>query len=393
MTNHLHSQPRRAVDLRIPAIEKYAYCLCLHVKPTTIFIAVFKLIRSLLFASILLNTEFTLSDHSELLTLDERNRSTAIAVSILSRIIIASVSALAIYAVVSSRAALLMPLYGVLLVDFFFALPAFYNRELYDPSLADNLSDLKNYHHRDPNQLPRFSVMLFSVITMIARIYFLCVIWRCYRYLRLVELVASIRINDVYPHIAPNIQYPVVRVLGSTDSTDLGPGCGSLAPPSYDSIAASMKPPNYEEAIKSPDITVPFGAPVQQLQQAGQLTAIVKSESGTINQSQQYPSQTVIGTQEGRSSIVIQTTPDSRHLTVDIDGGSQQGITISETNQTHGEVEGNSDCPLPITDITDASSGPSNSATIRESLANSNTGRLGEKSDSKPANMSETDQT
>lgn len=274
MTNHLRSQtlagappppppppptqpplalPRRTVDLRIPAIEKYAYCLCLHVKPATIFIAIFKLVRSLLFASILLNSEIAYSDHAELAAMDDRHRSTVIAVNIFSRIIIASVAALAIYAVMYNRAALLMPLYAVLLVDFFFALPNAYNRDPDNSNISPAFDDMKGVGPMGrENHLPRYSFVLFTTFAMIARIYFLCVIWKCYRYLRLIELVTPIRFTDVYPHMGQNIQYPIVRVLGSADSADLGPVCGGgLAPPSYDSVASSMKPPNYEEAIKS----------------------------------------------------------------------------------------------------------------------------------------------
>lgn len=252
MTNQLQHQQRRAIDLRIPAIEKYAYCLCLHVKPTTIFIAVFKLIRALLFASRLLNDEFSV-DHTDvgLSTFDDGHRSTAAAVSILTRIIMASVSAVGIYAVISGRAALLMPLYAILLVDFFFALPAFYNRDI-DPSLADNLAEFRTYSNGN-NEYARYSLMLFSTITMIVKIYFLCVIWKCYRYLRLIELVSPIRLSEFYPHIHQNgnHQYPpIVRVLGSSDSSSIS-NSHNIAPPPYESIAANIKPPNYEEAMKS----------------------------------------------------------------------------------------------------------------------------------------------
>lgn len=248
MTNQLQQHPQqRAVDLRIPAIEKYSYCLCLHVKPTTIFIAVFKLINALLFASIALNSEFTVNDQATGFDLEERHKSTTAAANIFARIIMASVSAVGIFAVISGRAALLMPLYAILLVDFFFALPAFYNR---DPSLADNIGDYRNYSH-DGSQYARYSIMLFSFISVIVKIYFLCVIWKCYRYLRLIELVSPVRLGEFYPHINQNgHQYPVVRVLGSGDSTTLSAG-HDLAPPPYESIASNMKPPNYEEAIKS----------------------------------------------------------------------------------------------------------------------------------------------
>lgn len=288
--HHNHQQQRRAVDLRIPAIEKYAYCLCLHVKPTTIFIAVFKLIRALLFASILLNSEFTLNDQSAGFDIDDRHRSTAAAVTILTRIVMAVVSAVAIYAVVSGRAALLMPLYAMLLVDFFFALPAFYNRDL-DPSLADGLSDFKNYP-AGTTQYTRYSLLIFSTITMIVKIYFLCVIWKCYRYLRLIELVSPIRLSEIYPHIHPSgAQYPIVRVLGSTDSTDLSTS-HNVAPPPYESIASSMKPPNYEEAMKTSNMVLPVDPAPLSLGQLTQQTVVFTNPS-SLEQRQTVSTQVV----------------------------------------------------------------------------------------------------
>lgn len=323
-----HSQQsRRAVDLRIPAIEKYAYCLCLHVKPTTIFIAVFKLIRALLFASMLLNTEISLNDQvndTAFGPYEERHKSTTAAINILGRVIMASVSAVGIYAVISGRAALLMPLYAMLLVDFFFALPAFYNRDL-DSSLVDGFGNFKGYPDTGGlgqpglgggggvigsgggvgpanSQYTRYSLIAVSTATMIVKIYFLCVIWKCYRYLRLIELVSPIRLSEIYPHIHPNAthpQYPIVRVLSSSDSTDSGGGVGggnNMAPPPYDSIASTMKPPNYEEAMKSSGMmpTYPSTGTTQHTTNGGGLlspTAIAPSaqsqQSGTVAQQQQ----------------------------------------------------------------------------------------------------------
>lgn len=248
MTNQLQHQQRRP-DYRIPAIEKMSYCLCLHVKPTTIFIAVFKLIRALLFASILLNTEFSVDQAPEFgLGVDDRHRSTAIAIHILARIVTAFVSAIAIYAVISGRAALLMPLYAMLLVELFFSLPAFYNRDL-EPSMVDNMVDYRNSYGTNSNQYTRYSQMLISTITMIIKIYFLCVVYKCWRMLRLIELVSPIRLSEIYPHmnISPGPQYPIVRVLSNGDSTDLTNGA---PPPNYDEAMKSL-PPNYDEAMKS----------------------------------------------------------------------------------------------------------------------------------------------
>lgn len=263
MTNHLQREmrrpsrvPRPTGDYRIPAIDKYAYCLCLHVKPTTIFIAVFKLIRALIFASQLLNLEFSANEQVNDLgqTIEDRHKSTDIAVNLLLRMITAAVSGVGIYAVISGRATLLMPLYAMLLVDFFFALPPFYNRDL-ESSFADSLPDLRYYQ---TSQYNRYSMMLLAILTTICKIYFLCVIWKCYRYLRLIELVSPIRFGD-YPHIQQSgpQQYPIVRVLSGADATDFSGIAHNTAPPPYESIASTMKPPNYEEAIKSPAMIFP----------------------------------------------------------------------------------------------------------------------------------------
>lgn len=294
MVDHSHHQQhtRLRADYRIPAIEKYAYCLCLHVKPTTIFIAVFKLIRALLFASILLNTEFAVSEHGDIgLTVDTRHQSTAAAVNILARIIMASVSAVGIYAVISGRAALLMPLYAILLVDFFFSLPAFYNRDS-DPSFSsDHMGDLRAYPSPTNSQYTRYSIMLFSTLMMIIKIYFLCVIWKCYRYLRLIELVSPI----IYP---PYQGGPCpIRIIGRPDQdglADVVGGGNNISPPPYESIASSMKPPNYEEAMKATTESTcpsynPAAAAMGQPQQHVVLTSINPDQQLTLQHEQHQP--------------------------------------------------------------------------------------------------------
>lgn len=320
MANHSHHQrPSRQqqptdylvrADYRIPAIEKYAYCLCLHVKPTTIFIAVFKLIRALLFASILLNTEFSDTEHADLgLSIDSGHKSTAAAINILARIIMASVSAVGIYAVISGRAALLMPLYAILLVDFFFSLPGFYNRES-EPSFTDGVGDLRGGYPSPAsnNQYTRYSIILFSTLVMVIKIYFLCVIWKCYRYLRLIELVSPI----IYPTYQGGGPCPI-RILGQPepDLTDVGPG-NNLAPPPYETIASSMKPPNYEEAMKVTSTCPAYNqntGPIDQ-QQSVVLTSISPDQPSPLHHEQQQLQQS---TQIASDSIAIpmMTNPDT----------------------------------------------------------------------------------
>lgn len=351
MTNQLQHQQRRAVDLRIPAIEKYAYCLCLHVKPTTIFIAVFKLIRALLFASILLNAEFSVNEQVNDLgsSLDDRHKSTAAAVYILTRIVMASVAAVGIYAVISGRAALLMPLYAILLVDFFFALPAFYNRDL-DPSLTDGMTDFSRSYGPGNNQYTRYSLMLFSTIVMIVKIYFLCVIWKCYRYLRLIELVSPIRLAEmVYPHIHQGGgQYPIVRVLSSGDSTDLGSG-HNVAPPPYETIASSMKPPNYEDAIKTSAMTFPPNLVSDNQQQSAISTNLNSAHGQGLAVGDSSPVEVVQANMGNDPPVFVRfvrdddTTSRSPTVTLDVtDSGNQvmsRGQSNIELNQSVNTVD------------------------------------------------------
>lgn len=257
---------QQRLDIRIPAFEKYAYCLCLHVKPATIFIAVIKLIRALLFASIVINNEFTFNDsindpqYPQYANFDfDTRRSTASAVTILILMMIASVSALGIYSVISGKASLLMPLYAIMLCDFFFALPAFYNRDL-DHTLADGLVDLKSYWPQG-SQNTRYSLMLVSTIIMLIKIYFLCVIWKCYRYLRMQEILLPIHVHEIFPphfshHHIPSV-HPDVRVVDSNNTQN-------IAPPPYDSIVTGLKsqPPNYEEAMKT--TVLPYQTNIEQ---------------------------------------------------------------------------------------------------------------------------------
>lgn len=309
--HHLHHHPRRTVDLR-SEIDKYAYCLCLHVKPTTIFIAGFKLIRALLFASILLNTEFAINDQGQeisLSSLDDRHRSTAAAMTILTRIIMGSVSAVGIYAVVSGRAALLIPLYSMLSIDFIFSLPAFYSRDI-DSTFEDNYT----YQHRGQHptthpQYARYSIILFSTVAMILKVYFLCVVYKCYRYLRMIELVTPI---GLYPHLqTTGSQYPIVRVLGSLDSIDLSPA-HNVTPPPYESVAAGMKPPNYEEAIKS-SAAVFTVIPSQNNTDNSMCQPQPQQQSTPLQlqQSQQQPLQQL--PQQAQQTAVVFTTTSSEH--------------------------------------------------------------------------------
>lgn len=354
MTNQLQHQQRRAVDLRIPAIEKYAYCLCLHVKPTTIFIAVFKLIRALLFASILLNAEFTVNEQINefgIPTLEERHKSTAIAIEILRRIVMASVSAVGIYAVISGRAALLMPLYAILLIDFFFALPSFYKWDM-DPSVADSLADFKNISTTN-NAYTRYSLLLFSTITMIVKIYFLCVIWKCYRYLRLIELVSPLRLSEIYPHIHQNgPQYPIVRVLGSVDSSDLVNG-HNMAPPPYESIASSMKPPNYEEAMKTSDMnfaTNPNPTNNQQQQQTVVITSINSNElyqntsTQIVNDTNVRPTATHTNLNDNVVSIPVQTVLGDSTNNNDCDYINNDNTNAAISNDPRDTFANSSSC-------------------------------------------------
>lgn len=283
--------------IHIPAVEKYAYCLCLHVKPATIFIALIKLIKTLILSSMILNDEIAFSER-ELESTELRHKSTAAAISIAMLIVVASISAVAIYAVLSNRSALLMPLYAIMLCDFFFSLPATYSRE---PNFTDSTFDtgIRDYGPHPNTTSYRYYSFVLATFDLLIKIYFLCVVWKCYRYLRLRELITPLRLAaEIYPHIHHIPPHAIVRISGS-DTTDIV-SSASLAPPSYDAIVTSLKnqPPDYEDAIKSSnndfsavvvvDETSQPRAPQQQQQQQNQ-NSLVSETSLPTTQDQQKP--------------------------------------------------------------------------------------------------------
>ena len=384
-----HQSIGYALD-RIPIVEKYAYCLCLHVKPTTIFIGVFKLIRALLFASISLSSEFSAHEQANhglhpssgpspglaggggaSHALDERNRSTEAAVNILTRVLTASVSAVGVYSVISGRAALLMPLYAMMLVDFFFNLPAFYSRDL-DSAFADNWlldsgagrSHASGLLYPQPattsasatanhtaEQYARYSLMLISTIVMIVEVYFLCVVWKCYRYLRIIELVQHIsqpvlqaRLGQHHnsshhnQHNSPHAPHPLLSVLAAAAAAGEHQfdARSSLAPPPYESVAsaANAKPPNYEEAIKSaPPSSVVFSVDALiEMQRRTEAEAGAASVRQANNDQQQAPPQYAVGVQPAPTTTAA---PD--------DDTSHTNQTAAAVDPTGNHPPGNQD--------------------------------------------------
>lgn len=249
--NH-HHQTRPALDLKTTVIDKYAYFLCIHVKPTTIFIALFILIRSLLIASMLLYTEFAIYDHNQQLSLvgseDLRNSATTL-IGILSRIIMAFISAVGINAVVSRRSVLLIPLFAMLISEFILSVPLFFGREIF------LLSSYDFTHLR----CQRYTLIL-HFIAMIVKIFSLRVVWKCYRLLRLSEI--ELRIDQIFlsgrdPHLFDGI-------VGMNHQQSETIAAQSVALPTFYPAKLYTEPANCEQVMSLPNFSTIHGQPVDE---------------------------------------------------------------------------------------------------------------------------------
>ncbi|RWS31150.1 hypothetical protein B4U80_00728 [Leptotrombidium deliense] len=221
-------------------VHRYAYCLCLHVKPASIFLGIgYSLCGMLHLVTIGSHHDMEYSDGRH--SMNAVHRSTATYLAITTYLFCATASGMLLYGVIKSRPAYLMPFFGIQLFDFFFSLPSFLS-SLYAHTAHYNDLDATNPRFLDvkrvwPNASPAaiYSLsLLFAVCIMLYKSYFLCVVWKCYRYLKIQEIMLPI-----------NVRLPTVEVTVPI------PNQPSYLPPDYDTATKSSPPPDYETAVKA----------------------------------------------------------------------------------------------------------------------------------------------
>ncbi|RWS05063.1 hypothetical protein B4U79_01342 [Dinothrombium tinctorium] len=228
-------------------VERYAYCLCLHVKPATIFLGVINLIGFSLCGVRYLTTLGYYEAETEFR--DGRNsmnavhRSTATYLAVTTYLFCATVSAMLLYGVIKSRPAYLMPFFGIQLFDFFFSLPTFLS-SLYAHTTHTDY-ETSNYRLLDvkrlwPNASPAVvysTTLLLAVCLMLFKGYFLCVVWKCYRYLKIKEMMLPL----AYAHPTVEVTIPAPIVSQASQQS----------PPDYETATKTCPPPDYESAVRA----------------------------------------------------------------------------------------------------------------------------------------------
>ena len=222
--------------------ERYSHCLCLHVKPASLFIGIYFFITSVL-KLIKLSSGYNIRSEDDMRRFVAVNRPTTTLLFMIN-LMVAIVSAILIYGVTKSKASYLMPFFGIQLYHFLFSLPSSLSqlnistsqyRNHYGNSPVPSPSEVRTILRTDDNATYTLSV-LATLIDFLCDIYFICIIWKCYRYLKMKEITSTLNL----PY---NLDLEIVvpsEVVSTTNVT----------PPDYETAIKDSPPPDYESAIK-----------------------------------------------------------------------------------------------------------------------------------------------
>ena len=142
--------------------------------------------------------------------MSEAQRSTTTSLAIVVYMLLSLVSAMLLFGVLKSKPTYILPFFGIQFIDFLFTLPQFLTSLYSQPhtnqyhNWSDRRSTFLDMRHIWPNASPNnvyTSSLLFTTLIVLFKSYFLCVVWKCYRYLRMKELVLPLHL----PHFSHNI--------------------------------------------------------------------------------------------------------------------------------------------------------------------------------------------
>ncbi|XP_054153249.1 lysosomal-associated transmembrane protein 4A-like [Oppia nitens] len=238
------------MDDSMASIERHAYCLCLHVRPATIFVALVNLGGSLI-CGIVTIALLSYSDSAYIQSLSDSNRSASASLAIVVYMLLSMVSAMLLYGVIKSRPTYILPFFGIQFIDFLFTLPQFltslyahpngnHYQNWVDRRTSNTFLDMRHlWPNASSNNVYTSSLLLMTLIVLF-KSYFLCVVWKCYRYLRMKELVLPLHLPHFNHNITQDMAIPSIMVPPP-----------HMAPPDYDEATKSCAPPDYETATKS----------------------------------------------------------------------------------------------------------------------------------------------
>lgn len=203
-------------------------------------------------------------------------------ISVLMYLLLAWVSALLLYGVIKSKPRYILPFFGIQFIDYLFTLPQFFalftNPYHYYAETAKTTKNMMEMHGMntgggaaldsklstsDFDDMPNTTVwtstyqrnfqvytttLLVMTFFMIFKTYFLCVVWKCYRYLHMKEFILPIALNAATGGLARQFDHDLPPLILS------GRGAANVPPPDYDEATKlpDYKPPEYTQVVDVP---------------------------------------------------------------------------------------------------------------------------------------------
>lgn len=276
-------------------IEQHGYCLCLHVRPVTIFIALVNLVGqglvdnvvltclfvpalqggslicTLLTMFFMINNDVELDRASSHMFRDDFARVTGI--SILMYLLLFLVSSMLLYGVIKSKPAYILPFFGIQFIDYLFTMPQFLAsiythpyRQYYVTKAKEQLDLMDDVAGESgtgkggsnvtwntvssSHESMFVSSLLFVTVILLAKTYFLCVVYKCYRYLQAKEFILPLTMHNA------NINSVSLLHLFEIDD-QLFSILQSLSTPMVVNSQSNIPPPNYEDAINVNEYKLP----------------------------------------------------------------------------------------------------------------------------------------
>jgi hypothetical protein len=168
-----------------------------------------------------------------------------------------------IYGIVKGRPSYLMPFFWIQLCDFFFSLPTFltslyttpgYNNHWDTQSVtvpnthaAGSVLDVKRLWPSASTSTLYTSSLIFTAGVLLFKGYFLVLVWKCYRYLKMREMILPLYLPYGSGHNGTDIVIPPGFLGPPMMPMPVG---AMAAPPDYDTATKSNAPPGYEEACR-----------------------------------------------------------------------------------------------------------------------------------------------
>jgi len=95
------------------------------------------------------------------------------------------------------------------------------------------------------------SSLLMTAAFLLFKGYFLCVVWKCYRYLKIKEMILPLHLHHPYTTAGNDLVMPASFL---SPMTNLPPPGAFVAPPDYETATKNNAPPDYEAACRAADL-------------------------------------------------------------------------------------------------------------------------------------------